>query len=93
MTTLDPQISRLRFTFHGPIRLWDLAQRRLSLGGRELWLAPALLTSDLELGTEVVAKGYEAEPGEPWIVDHITVTRVDISRRRPRSLRGSRPRY
>jgi hypothetical protein len=61
--------TRHRFTFHGPIRIWDLAERRMSLGGRDLWLAPEIQTSNLALGTEIVAKGYEAEAGERWVVD------------------------
>jgi hypothetical protein len=71
-----------RFTLHGPIRIWDLAERRLNLGGRYLWLAPEVPTSDLELGTEIVAKGYEEEHGERWIVDVITITTVVDSWRR-----------
>ena len=82
--------SALRFTLHGPIRIWDLAERRLSLGGRDLWLAQNVPTNDLDLGTEVVAKGYEAAPGERWIVDRITIT--SVVERRPISLRRSRPR-
>jgi hypothetical protein len=84
--------TRHRFTFHGPIRIWDLAERRMSLGGRDLWLAPEIQTSNLDLGTEIVAKGYEAEAGERWVVDLVTITSVDASQQRPRSLRGSRPR-
>jgi hypothetical protein len=93
MTKVGLEPTRHRFTLHGPIRIWDLAERRLSLGGRELWLAPDVPTSNLDLGTEIVAKGYEAEAGERWVVDLITVTSVVESwRRRPSSLRGSRPR-
>jgi hypothetical protein len=92
MTHVDLEPTRHRFTLHGPVRIWDLAERRLSLGGRDLWLAPDVPTSDLELGTEIVAKGYEAAAGERWVVDVITIARVDPSRQRPRPLRGSRPR-
>jgi hypothetical protein len=90
MTNVDPEATRRRFTLHGPIRIWDLAERRLSLGERDLWLAPDVPTGDLELGTEVVAKGYEEE--RRWIVDLITITSVVASRRRPILARGSRPR-
>ena len=91
MTNVDPELTRHRFTLHGPIRILDLAERRLSLGERDLWLAPDVPTSDLELGTEVVAKGYKDELR--WIVDLITITSAVASRRQPMSLRGSRPRY
>ena len=91
MTNVDPELTRQRFTLHGPVRILDLAERRLSLGERNLWLAPDVPTSDLELGTEVVAKGYKEERG--WIVDLITITSAVASRRQPISLRGSRPRY
>ena len=84
----NPKSARPRFTFHGPIRIWDLAERRFSLGGRELWLAPNVPTGDLDLGTEVVASGYTATPEERWVVDLITVTSVvdrrPILLRRPR---------
>ena len=92
MTNVDLESTRHRFTLHGPVRIWDFAERRLSLGGRDLWLAPDVPTNDLELGTEIVAKGYEAEAGERWVVDLITITSVAPSRQRPRSLRGARPR-
>ena len=91
MANVDPELTRQRFTLHGPIRILDLAERRLSLGERNLWLAPDVPTSDLELGTEVVAKGYKEELR--WIVDLITITSVAASRHRPISLRSSRPRY
>jgi hypothetical protein len=91
MTNVDPELTQPRFTLHGPIRILDLVERRLSLGQRDLWLAPDVPTSDLELGTEVVAKGYKEEPR--WIVDLITITSVVASRHRPISLRDSRPRY
>lgn len=90
MTHVDPESTRRRFTIHGPVRIWDLAERRLSLGQRDLWLAPDVPTGDLELGTEVVVKGYEDE--QRWIVDLITITRLSASRRRPIAVRGSRPR-
>ena len=86
----SPQSARLRFTFHGPIRIWDLEERRFSLGGRELWLGPDVPTGDLDLGTEVVARGYEATPAERWVVDVITIT--SVVDRRPISLRRSRSR-
>ena len=89
MATLDP--TRPRFTLHGPVRIWDLTERRLNLGGRDLWLAPEVPTSDLELNTAIVAKGYEAEPGERWIVDVITITSVVAPWRRRSPVRGSRP--
>lgn len=89
MTNVDPESSRLRFTLHGPVRIWDLAERRLNLGGRDLWLGPSVTTSDLELGTEVIARGYEATPGERWVVDRITIT--SVVDRRPISLRRSKP--
>jgi hypothetical protein len=92
MTHADLGATRHRFTLHGPVRIWDLAERRLSLGGRDLWLAPDVPTSDLELGTEIVAKGYEAAAGARWIVDLITLATIDPSRQRPRLRRGSRPR-
>jgi len=63
-----------RFTVHGPVRIWDPTERRLSLGGRELWLSPDVETGNLALGMEVVAKGYEGQPGDRWIVDLLTVT-------------------
>jgi hypothetical protein len=91
MTNVDPELTQQRFTLHGPVRILDLAERRLSLGERNLWLAPDVPTSDLELGTEVVAKGYKEELR--WIVDLITITSVAASRHRPVSLRSSRPRY
>jgi hypothetical protein len=91
MTNVDPELTQHRFTLHGPVRILDLAERRLSLGERDLWLAPDVPTSELELGTEVVAKGYKDELR--WIVDLITITSVGASRHRPVSLRGSRPRY
>jgi hypothetical protein len=56
--------------------MWDPTERRLSLGGRELWLSPEVETGNLDLGTEVVAKGYEAQPGNRWIVDLLTVTSI-----------------
>lgn len=90
MMNVDSEPTRHRFTLHGPIRIWDLAERRLSLGERDLWLAPDVPTSDLELGTEVVARGYEEE--RRWIVDLITITSAVASRRRPISVRSSRPR-
>jgi hypothetical protein len=80
-----------RFTFHGPIRIWDLAERRLSLGGRELWLAPEVQTGDLELGTEIVAKGYEGQQDGRWIVDVVTVTGVVEPWRRRPTRRGAQP--
>jgi len=83
--------SALRFTLHGPVRIWDLAERRLNLGARDLWLAPNVPTGDLDLGTEVVARGVEGAPGERWIVDRITIT--SVVERRPISLRRPRPRY
>jgi hypothetical protein len=83
MTTFDPGPTPRRFTFHGPIRICDLAERRLSLGGRDLWLAPEVQTSNLEVGTEIVAKGYEEEHGERWIVDFLTVTSTVKAWRRP----------
>ena len=92
MTNVDPKSSRLRFTLYGPIRIWDLAERRLNLGRRDLWLAPGVPTTDLELGTEIVAKDYQAAAGERWVVDLITITSVDVSRQRPRSLRSTRSR-
>ena len=92
MTKVDLEPTRRRFTFHGPIRIWDLSERRLNLGGRNLWLAPDVPTSNLELGAEVVAKGYEAEADERWVVDLITITSVEPSRQRPRLVRGSRSR-
>ena len=91
MTNVDPELTQPRFTLHGPIRILDLVERRLSLGERNLWLAPDVPTSDLELGTEVVAKGYKEELR--WIVDLITITSVAAARHRPISLRSSRPRY
>ncbi len=91
MTNVDPELARPRFTLHGPIRILDLPERRLSLGERNLWLAPDVPTGDLEFGAEVVAKGYKEE--DRWIVDLITITSVAASRRRPISLRSSRPRY
>lgn len=90
MANVDAESTQRRFTIHGPVRIWDLAERRLSLGQRDLWLAPDVPTGDLELGTEVVVKGYEEE--QRWIVDLLTVTRVVPSRRRPIAARGSRPR-
>src|SRR6185503_17522292 len=69
MANVNPELAQQRFTLHGPIRIWDLEERRLSLGERSLWLAPDVSTSNLELGTEVVAKGYEEEHGKRWIVD------------------------
>jgi hypothetical protein len=92
MAKVDPELTRHRFTLHGPIRIWDLEERRLSLGERELWLAPDVPTSNLELGTEVVAKGYEDEQGQRWIVDTLTITRAVESWRRRPSVRGPRPR-
>jgi hypothetical protein len=91
MTNVDPELTRHRFTLHGPIRILDLAERRLSLGERDLWLAPDVPTSDLEFGAKVVAKGYKEEGR--WIVDLITITGAVASRRQPISLRGSQPRY
>ena len=90
MTNVHTLSSRQRFTLYGPIRIWDFAERRLSLGGRELWLAPNVPTNDLELGTEVVARGDEPAPGERWVVDLITIT--SVVKHRPTSLRRSRPR-
>jgi hypothetical protein len=92
MANVNPELAQHRFTLHGPIRIWDLEERRLSLGERSLWLAPDVSTSNLELGTEVVAKGYEEEHGKRWIVDALTITRaVESWRRRPLS-RAPRPR-
>jgi len=91
MTNVDPELAQHRFTLHGPIRILDLGERRLSLGERNLWLAPDVPTSDLEFGAEVVAKGYKEEGR--WIVDLIRITSVPASRRRPIALRGARPRY
>jgi hypothetical protein len=92
MTNVDLEPTPHRFTLHGPVRIWDLAERRLSLGARDLWLAPDVPTGNLELGMEIVAKGYEAEAGARWVVDLITIISVPASSRRPISLRGSRPR-
>jgi hypothetical protein len=84
MANVNPELARQRFTLHGPIRIWDLEERRLSLGERQLWLAPEIPTSNLELGTEVVAKGYQDEHAKRWIVDTLTITRaVEAWRRRP----------
>ena len=59
MTIQDSASPPRRFAFHGPIRIWDATERRLSLGGRDLWLAPGLSANELEVGTQIVAKGYE----------------------------------
>ena len=64
MTNVDPELTQHRFTLHGPVRILDLAERRLSLGERNLWLAPDVPTSDLELGTEVVAKGLQGRASD-----------------------------
>src|SRR5262249_11203890 len=63
-----------RFTFHGPVRIWDPTERRLRLGGPDVWLSPEVEMGNLALGTEGVAKGYEGQPGDRWIVDLLTVT-------------------
>jgi hypothetical protein len=90
MVALDSASTR-RFTFHGPVRILDLAERRLSLGGRDLWLAPEVETGELEIGTEIVAKGYEGERDDRWIVDVLTVTSVVQPWRRRLSRRSARP--
>ena len=64
----------------------------LSLGGRTLWLAPDVETSNLALGTEIVAKGYEEEHGERWVVDLITITNTTDTQRRPGMPGRVRPR-
>jgi len=92
-TALDSASTPRRFTLHGPIRIWDLTERRLSLGGRNLWVAPDVETGNLTLGTEIVAKGYEEEHGERWVVDLITITSTTPdTRRRPGMPGRARPR-
>ena len=91
-TAPDSASTPRRFTLHGPIRIWDLTERRLSLGGRNLWVAPDVETSNLALGTEIVAKGYEEEHGERWVVDLITITSTMETRHRPGMSGRVRPR-
>jgi hypothetical protein len=79
----NAQTSPRRYTLYGPIRILDLSERRLSLGGRDLFLAPNVQTSHLDVGIEIVAKGYEEEHGDRWIVDTITITSVPDVWRRP----------
>lgn len=75
MTNVDPEPTRHRFTRHGPVRIWDPEERRLNLGGRDLWLEAHVPTSNLELGRGIVAKGYEGAHGER-IVDTIMISPV-----------------
>ena len=75
---------------HGPVRLWDPTERRLRLGGRDLWLAADVQTGDLALDTQIIVKGYQEEPSERWIVDLVTVA-ASGPRRRP-IMRESRAR-
>lgn len=83
MTIPDSASPPRRFAFHGPIRIWDATERRLSLGGRDLWLAPGISANELEVGTQIVAKGYEGLPGDHWIVDAVTITGI-VNPWRPR---------
>jgi hypothetical protein len=82
MTNVDPEPNRPRFTLHGPVLIWDPVERRLNLGGRDLWLEAHVPTNHLDLGRGIVAQGYEGAHGER-IVDSITIsTFVDSWRRR-----------
>jgi hypothetical protein len=57
-----------------------------------LWVAPDVETGNLALGSEIVAKGYEEEHGERWVVDLITITSTMDTRRRPGMSGRVRPR-
>jgi hypothetical protein len=58
----------LRFLITGSIAAWDPVRRRLKIGGRRLWVAPAVSIFRVANGAMVTAGGHQAHPSARWIV-------------------------
>ena len=51
--------SPLRFLITGPIKAWDPISRRMKIGGRRLWVAPAVSIFRVANGALVTASGHQ----------------------------------
>jgi hypothetical protein len=58
----------LRFLITGSIAAWDPVRRRLKIGGRRLWVVPAVSIFRVANGALVTASGHQEHPSARWMV-------------------------
>jgi hypothetical protein len=60
-----------KFVFSRRVGHWEPKERKLTIGGRTVWVPATLPIPDLEAGAKIVASGQKRPDGR-WIMTQLT---------------------